>query len=74
MVISIIGTGYVGLTISAVLAAIGHKVFCIDVDPKKIDFSKIRKAKKSQILIDGRNVFNRQKIESLGFKYIGIGR
>ena len=40
---------------------------------KSIDFSKIRQVKKTQVLIDGRNLFNRKKIESLGFKYIGIG-
>jgi UDPglucose 6-dehydrogenase len=37
MNISIVGTGYVGLTTGALLASAGHKVFCIDVDEDKIN-------------------------------------
>jgi len=37
MKITIIGTGYVGLVTGACLAEIGHDVFCLDVDPHKID-------------------------------------
>ncbi|HEY1610325.1 MAG TPA: UDP-glucose/GDP-mannose dehydrogenase family protein [Paraburkholderia sp.] len=37
MKISIVGTGYVGLVTGACLAEIGHDVFCLDVDPRKID-------------------------------------
>ncbi len=36
MNVSIIGTGYVGLTTGACLAYLGHKVTCIDTDEKKI--------------------------------------
>ncbi len=36
MNVSIIGTGYVGLTTGTVLAFLGHKVTCIDSDEKKI--------------------------------------
>lgn len=36
MKVSIIGTGYVGLTTGACLAFLGHKVTCIDSDEKKI--------------------------------------
>src|SRR3984893_18171534 len=36
MNVSIIGTGYVGLTTGACLAFLGHKVTCIDSDVKKI--------------------------------------
>jgi UDPglucose 6-dehydrogenase len=36
MNVSIIGTGYVGLTTGTCLAFLGHKVTCIDSDEKKI--------------------------------------
>lgn len=37
MNITIIGTGYVGLVTGACLAEFGNKVFCLDVDQRKID-------------------------------------
>ncbi|CAB3781822.1 UDP-glucose dehydrogenase family protein [Pararobbsia alpina] len=37
MKITIVGTGYVGLVTGACLAEIGNDVFCLDVDPRKID-------------------------------------
>src|ERR1700690_2169978 len=36
MNVSIIGTGYVGLTTGACLAFLGHKVTCVDADKNKI--------------------------------------
>ena len=43
MNVSIVGTGYVGLTTGALLAAAGNKVYCIDIDSSKIE--KIQKGK-----------------------------
>ncbi len=37
MRVAIIGTGYVGLTTGVCLAFVGHDVFCLDSDQKKID-------------------------------------
>lgn len=37
MNISVIGTGYVGLVSGACLAEMGSTVYCVDVDPKKIE-------------------------------------
>jgi UDPglucose 6-dehydrogenase len=37
MKITIVGTGYVGLVTGACLAEIGNDVFCVDVDPRKIE-------------------------------------
>jgi len=44
MNIAIIGTGYVGLTLSALLARTGHKTHCIDVVPEKIETIKTGKS------------------------------
>ena len=37
MNVTILGTGYVGLTTGACLAYLGHLVHCVDADPKKIE-------------------------------------
>ena len=37
---AIIGTGYVGLTTGVTLAFLGHEVFCLDVDAKKVEALK----------------------------------
>lgn len=37
MRITMIGTGYVGLTTGACLAELGHQVTCVDLEPEKID-------------------------------------
>lgn len=44
MNIAIIGTGYVGLTLSALLARTGNKTHCIDVVPEKIETIKTGKS------------------------------
>jgi UDPglucose 6-dehydrogenase len=38
------------------------------------DFELMLKQMKSPVIIDGRNVYNRKQIESLGFTYYSIGR
>ena len=37
MKITIIGSGYVGLTTGACFAEVGHHVLCVDNDPKKVE-------------------------------------
>lgn len=39
-----------------------------------LDFVKIKSIMNNNIIIDGRNLFDREKLQNLGFKYIGIGR
>jgi UDPglucose 6-dehydrogenase len=38
------------------------------------DFGLIMKQVKSPVIVDGRNVFKRALIESLGFTYYGVGK
>ena len=44
MNITIIGTGYVGLTAAICFANNGHKIICIDKDPSKINLLKAKKS------------------------------
>src|SRR3989344_7417837 len=37
MIITVIGAGYVGLVTAAVFSELGNKVYCLDVDKKKIE-------------------------------------
>ena len=40
----------------------------------QLDFQKVKNLMNNKIIIDGRNLFDRGKLEKLGFKYIGMGR
>ncbi|MCF7908429.1 MAG: UDP-glucose/GDP-mannose dehydrogenase family protein [Candidatus Omnitrophica bacterium] len=41
---------------------------------KKLDLKKIKKLMRYPLIVDGRNMFDRDKVRDLGFEYIGIGR
>ncbi len=41
---------------------------------RRPDFVQLKNAMKQPIVFDGRNIFNPQKLDSLGFIYYGIGR
>jgi UDPglucose 6-dehydrogenase len=41
---------------------------------KNLDYARIKSSMAHNIIIDGRNLFDKEKLENLGFKYIGIGR
>ncbi len=41
---------------------------------KKLDFKKIKRLLNQPLIIDGRNMFEPDKMEKLGFRYISIGR
>ncbi len=41
---------------------------------KKLDFAKIGRSMRQAVLFDGRNFYDRNEIEKLGFEYFGIGR
>ena len=61
MRISIIGTGYVGLVTGACLAAKGHEVTCVDIDPARVDALN---AAKSPIFEDGLDELLRRHVGS----------
>ncbi len=41
---------------------------------KQIDLSRVRDLMRTHIIVDGRNIWDQKWVESLGFKYIGVGR
>ncbi|MDP3732156.1 MAG: UDP-glucose/GDP-mannose dehydrogenase family protein [Candidatus Omnitrophota bacterium] len=41
---------------------------------KELDFSKVKKLLKRPFIIDGRNIYEPQRMKKLGFTYAGIGR
>jgi len=41
---------------------------------REVDLEKVKRLMKQPIIFDGRNIFDPEKIRSLGFKYIGVGR
>jgi UDPglucose 6-dehydrogenase len=40
----------------------------------KLDFDRIKKLMSKNLIIDGRNVLDKENLKKLGFTYIGIGR
>lgn len=41
---------------------------------KKLDFTRIKEKMRVPIVCDGRNIYDRQELEKLGFTYIAVGR
>ncbi len=41
---------------------------------KELDFAKLKKLMRQPVILDGRNMFDAQKLQKLGFIYQGIGR
>lgn len=41
---------------------------------KNLDFAKIKKSMRQPFVFDGRNFFDKNKMQKLGFEYFGIGR
>ncbi|HBE17497.1 MAG TPA: UDP-glucose 6-dehydrogenase [Cyanobacteria bacterium UBA11159] len=41
---------------------------------RKLDYSKMASLMNHPVMIDGRNFLDRKELESLGFRYVGIGR
>ena len=50
-------------------------IICTEWDEfKNLDLKKIKDLMVTPIIFDGRNIYNRQEVEELGFKYFGVGR
>lgn len=50
-------------------------IICTEWDEfKNINFEKIKNLMKRPFLLDGRNIYDKDKMLSLGFEYLGIGR
>ena len=43
-------------------------------DFKEVDLGKIKNLMKNPVIIDGRNIYDPQKMKELGFTYVGVGR
>ncbi len=41
---------------------------------KQLDLQKVKTLMKDAVLIDGRNIYEPEKVKSLGFTYVGVGR
>ncbi len=41
---------------------------------KELDFKKLKRLLKQPLIIDGRNIYDPNKLKGLGFKYVSIGR
>lgn len=41
---------------------------------KQIDLKKVKKSMKGSVIVDGRNIYDPEKVKSLGFQYFGVGR
>jgi UDPglucose 6-dehydrogenase len=41
---------------------------------RQLDLEKIKKCMRNPILLDGRNIYDPQKLKEIGFRYIGVGR
>jgi UDPglucose 6-dehydrogenase len=41
---------------------------------KELDLPKVKKLLKRPFIIDGRNIYQPEKMKKLGFNYVGIGR
>jgi len=41
---------------------------------REIDFERVKKLMRNPLIIDGRNIYDREQLEGLGFVYTGMGR
>ena len=59
-----------------IATAIGYGTYLLSMLARRdaADFELMQKQMNSPVVIDGRNIYDREAIEALGFCYYGIGR
>jgi UDPglucose 6-dehydrogenase len=41
---------------------------------ESLDLTRVKTLMRRPLILDGRNLFDREKVKSMGFQYLGIGR
>ncbi|HSX09096.1 MAG TPA: UDP-glucose/GDP-mannose dehydrogenase family protein [Candidatus Saccharimonadales bacterium] len=41
---------------------------------RQVDLEKVKRLLKTPVIVDGRNIYDSEKVKALGFEYIGVGR
>ena len=41
---------------------------------KELDFHRLKKLMRQPLIVDGRNIYDPQRVRKLGFRYVGVGR
>lgn len=54
--------------VECILLSTSHSVY------KRIDFKRVKKLMKGNLVVDGRGLFDRKEVEGAGLKYKGVGR
>ena len=58
-------------------AVVGADAVCVATDwneYKQIDFEKVLRAMRGNVIFDGRNIYDPARLAELGFTYLGVGR
>jgi UDPglucose 6-dehydrogenase len=41
---------------------------------KELDFARLKRLMRQPLIVDGRNIYDPQRLQALGFRYLGVGR
>ncbi len=65
---------YAGDAYSALIDSDAMVIITDWLEFSELDLSKVKKTMNMPLIIDGRNIYDPQKVKEMGIKYIGIGR